>query len=246
MVKAFVFLTKLAIGIFVALLLSSCNWRVNFNGGEDGSGNITNETRNITEDFTKIEVSHGIEVIVSQSDTKSVSVEADDNLQKLIVTRVENGVLFIEAKESYNSTDTPTVTVKLPVINGLTSTSGASISSSTTLVTETIDVKSSSGSSIAISVEADMISLETTSGSTMEVSGKALKLETSASSGSVIDAEKLQANEVTSQGTSGSTTDVSPIVSLSGKASSGASIGYHKLPKTISKEESSGGSVSEE
>lgn len=245
MVKVLVFVTKLIIGIFIALLFSACN--MNFSiGSEKGSGNVTTETRTINEDFKKIDVSHGIIVIVEQSDNKSVTVEADDNIQKLIVTRVENDVLIVEASEGYNTDNTPKVTVKMPVINGLSSSSGSNIKSNNTLVSQNLTVDASSGSEIGISVEADMLTLETTSGSTMEVSGKALKLETSASSGSVIDAEKLQANEVSSQGSSGSSTDVTPIVSLTGKASSGASIGYHKVPKTVTKEESSGGSVSEE
>ncbi len=245
MVKVLVFLTKLAFGIFIALLFSSCRYDINF-GSEKGSGNITIENRSVNEEFSKVEVSHGISLVIEQSKDKSITVEADDNLQKLILTNVENGVLIVKAREGYNSKKTPKVTVKMPVISGLSSSSGSSISSVNTLITENIAVEASSGSNIDIDVEADNISLETTSGSTMEVGGKALKLETNASSGSVINAEKLQANEVTSQGSSGSSTDVTPIISLSGKASSGASIGYHKIPKNVTKEESSGGSVRQE
>jgi hypothetical protein len=51
------------------------------------------------------------------------------------------------------------------------------------------------------------------------------------------------ANEVTAQSTSGSSIDVHPLVSLNAKASSGASIEYDGKPKTIVKEETSGGSV---
>jgi len=51
------------------------------------------------------------------------------------------------------------------------------------------------------------------------------------------------ANEVIAQTTSGSSTSVYPILKLEAKASSGSSIDYHKVPKTIIKKESSGGSV---
>jgi hypothetical protein len=53
-------------------------------------------------------------------------------------------------------------------------------------------------------------------------------------------------NEVVSQATSGSSTDVYPVLKLEAKVSSGSSINYHNEPKTISKEENSGGSVSKE
>ena len=46
--------------------------------------------------------------------------------------------------------------------------------------------------------------------------------------------------------TSGSSTNVHPLVSLRAKASSGSSIDYNSSPKTVTKEESSGGSVSKD
>ena len=245
MIKAIILFTKVAIVTLAALLFTSCKYAVNFGDGIEGSGNITTETRNVTQDFKKIEVGYGIQVEVEQSNTKSVVVKADDNLQKHITTTVENGVLKIESDHSYNSTQTPTVTVQMPVINALEATSGSKITGKNNIITPLIAVKSSSGSEINLTVEADEISVESTSGSTIEVRGKAIKLDTSSSSGSSIDAENLLANEVYAQATSGSSTDVSPIVTLKGKASSGASVDYHKTPKTLTKEENSGGSVSE-
>lgn len=246
MIKAIILLTKVAIVTLVALTMTSCKFSLDFGDGIKGSGNITTETRTINEDFKKIVVNYGIEVVVEQSNSKSLVVKADDNLQKHITTKVENGVLKISSDESYNSTETPIVTIQMPIINGLEAAAGSKITSKNTLITSLIAVKSSSGSEINLSVEADDISIESTSGSTIEVRGKALKLDTSSSSGSDIDAQKLFANQVDAQATSGSSTDVSPIVSLKGKASSGSSINYYKTPKTLSKEATSGGSVSKE
>jgi len=73
-----------------------------------------------------------------------------------------------------------------------------------------------------------------------------LNLNTDSSSGSSIDARELLANDVVSETSSGSTTNTHPILSLNGKASSGSSIHYNGSPKTVVKEESSGGSVSKE
>jgi hypothetical protein len=246
MLKLITLITKFIVAALMALLFSSCGQSINLGNGIKGSGNITTETRPANDDFKKIEVSRGIKVIVEQSDNKSITVEADDNLQQHIITKIENGVLTIKSDEGYNSTETPTVKVKMPVINGLSASSGSEITSAGVLITENIDVKSSSGSQINISVEADAIEMESSSGSQIEASGKALKAETSSSSGSTIEAKNLMVNEVFSQTSSGSSTSVYPIVKLDAKASSGSSISYHKIPKTVSKEENSGGSVSEE
>jgi hypothetical protein len=245
MIKIITIITKFIVATLMALLFASCNPSFHFGDGIKGSGNITTETRPATQDFKNIEVSYGIKVIVEQADTKSITVEADDNLQQHIITKIENGVLKIESDKNYNSTETPIVNVKMPVVNGLSTISGSEITSSKTLISNNINAKSSSGSHINIDVEADAITLETSSGSSIDASGKALKLETTSSSGSTIDAKDLMANEVISQTTSGSSTSVYPIVKLDAKASSGGSINYHKVPKTLSKEETSGGSVSE-
>lgn len=235
-------LAKATFLIAAFLLLTSC--RINFGEGREGNGNVVEQTRNITEDFQFIEVSTGVEVHVEQADTKSVVVEADDNLQELIVTKVENGVLYVKSTDSYYSDNSPKVIVKMPVISGLTASSGSTLRSMNKLITENIAVKSSSGSEIGIEVEADAITVESSSGSSARVSGKALKLETSSSSGSTLDAGDLLANDVFSQSTSGSSTTVNPILTLDGKASSGSSVMYMNVPKTLTKEESSGGSVS--
>ncbi|MFM2369725.1 MAG: hypothetical protein RL619_2035 [Bacteroidota bacterium] len=242
MIKLITIITKFIVATLIALLFSSCVYS-SLGMGIKGSGNVTTDTRPANQEFKSIEVSSGIRVIVSQSDNKSITVQADDNLQQHIITKIENGVLIIESDKGYNATETPVVNVKIPVINGLSTSSGSEITSSGVLITENIDVKSESGSEINIEVEADAIKIESESGSSIEVGGKALKLETSSSSGSQIDAKKLMTNEVKANSESGSSTSVYPIVRLDAKASSGSSINYHKSPKTILKVEYSGGSV---
>lgn len=246
MIKAIIFLTKLILATLVAMLFSSCKHTINLGDGIDGNGNVITQTRVIDKEFTGIDVSHGIDLAVELSQEKSIIVEADENLQKHIVVRVENNILIVEADENYNSTNTPQVTVKMPVIKELYAEGGSSLRSNNDLICENLKVKSSSGSEIEIAVQADNLSLESSSGSNIAISGMALKLETITSSGSEIDARKLMANDVTAQSTSGSSTSVFPILSLNAKASSGSSIDYHKNPKIIKKEESSGGSVSEQ
>lgn len=245
MIKLITLITKFIVATLMALLFSSCGHAISFNEIK-GSGNIVTETRNANHDFKSIEVSRGIKVIVTQSDNKSITVEADDNLQQHIITKIENGVLIVESDESYNATETPVVNVKMPIINGLSASSGSEITSTGVLITENVNVKSSSGSQVNINVEADVIKAESSSGSHIGVTGKALKLETSCSSGSEIEAKNLMANEVIAEAESGSSTSVYPIVQLKAEASSGSSISYHKIPKTISKEENSGGSVEQQ
>lgn len=230
--------------LLLTLSLTSCNGNLNLIDGIDGSGNVVTEKRNIETSFTKIQASTGVEVILEQGSPSEVEVEVDDNLMKYIVTRVENGTLIVKIDGNINTMESAIVRVKTKTIEGLESSSGASIKTINKLSGTSVALKTSSGSTIQADLEYEKVSCESTSGSEIKVSGKALALDTKSSSGSEIDAKELASNEITSQSTSGSSTTVNPIVLLNAKASSGSSIDYVKEPKKVVKEETSGGSVS--
>lgn len=240
---------KTAIKLFTLFLIigfTSCNHSVNFGNGIDGSGNVITEKRNIRQKFTKISASTGVNVILEQGSPTMVEVETDDNLIEHVVTEVENGTLIVKIDGNINMMSTINVRVKTETISSLESSSGSSITSKNTLNGSSIALKSSSGSEIEVDLEYENVSCESTSGSEIKTSGKALKLETKSSSGSQIDASNLATNEVYAQSTSGSSITVKPIVKLDAKASSGSSIDYIQEPKSITIDETSGGSVSKE
>jgi hypothetical protein len=225
-------------------LFTSCKTDINLGNGIDGNGNVQTEARTIAQPFTKIAVNRGIEVIVEQGETVMVEVEADENLIKHIITTVENGTLIITSDENIDNAEKETVRVKMPIIEALETTSGSTLKSKNTLRGTKLSVKSSSGSELTAALEYEKVHAESTSGSDMTLFGKVLQLESASSSGSQINAEKLLANEVHAQATSGSSTEVNALVKIDGKASSGASINYEGKPKDVQKDESSGGSVS--
>lgn len=230
--------------LLLTLSLTSCNGNLNLIDGIDGSGNVVTEKRNIETPFTKIQASTGVEVILEQGSPSEVEVEVDDNLMKYIVTRVENGTLIVKIDGNINTMESAIVRVKTKTIEGLESSSGASIKTINKLSGTSVALKTSSGSTIQADLEYEKVSCESTSGSEIKVSGKTLALDTKSSSGSEINAKELASNEITAQSTSGSSTTVNPIVLLNAKASSGSSIDYVKEPKKVVKEETSSGSVS--
>ncbi len=243
MVKLIVYITKTIVAILVALVVASCQYSIDLGDSIKGSGNIISENRPVNGDFTSIEVSRGIDVIVTQSNINSIEVKADDNIIEHILTDINNSVLTITLDKSVKNLSSKKVYVTLPNIESLRSTSGSSISSKNTLVVKSIDVKSSSGSEINIDVEAEKIICESSSGSEISVEGKAIKLEASSSSGSEIEAQNLLANDIIANSSSGSSIELHPIISLNAKASSGSDIIYFNNPKSLTKKSSSGGSI---
>lgn len=245
MIKFMVHFVKIVVTAIVALLFGSCQYHIDGIGETiTGSGNVVTKERDL-KDFTKIEVSRALDCEVYQSDNFKVEVIADDNLVNHIKTEVRNGKLKISSDYgNYRNVKSKLIRVYLPIIDVLEATSAANMTTKTTIKSNEILIKSSSAADINATVESEKIKLESTSGSDITASGKAIDLYTQSSSGSDINAGKLLANNVNSQSTSGSDTTVNPILSLSAKASSGASIEYTKTPKSISKQTTSGGSIS--
>jgi len=246
MLKIITLITKFILVALTALLIASCNHSINLQSIE-GSGNVTTERRNVEGDFKSIEVSNGIDLVIEQSNLTEIVVEADDNLQKHILTKVENGTLIISCdKNSFINTRSKKVRVKMPVIEQLEANSGASITSINTLKGENITLNTSSAATINLSLESDDINCDSSSGSTITINGMGLKMKANASSGSAIKAKNLFANQVNAEASSGATIQTHPIVSLDAEASSGGSISYNKIPKSIRKETNSGGSIRQE
>jgi hypothetical protein len=243
MIKIIIHITKFIIATITALLFASCNFNMNT---VEGSGNVTTEKRIVEGDFKNISVSNAIDVVIEQSDTTEITVEADDNLQKEIITKVENGTLIIKCKfSSFRNITMKKVTVKVPSLEKIEASSASTIQSKNVFQGENIDLESSSAATMDLNIESDNISATSSSGSSITVHGKALKVQTKASSGATVDAGKLLANEVNADVSSGGSINVHPIVTLKAEASSGGHINYDITPKTIEKKSSSGGSISQ-
>lgn len=246
MIKVITLITKFIVITLIALFFGSCN-QISGLGSITGSGHVTTEKRTVTGDFKNVEVSNALDLVIEQSDKTEITVEADDNLQKEITTKVENGVLVISCKiGNFVNISSKKITVKMPVIEGLEASSASTINANNTLKGSSLSLTSSSAGSIHVTAEYENIQLTTSSASNQTINGKAIHLETSSSSGSVLNAGELLANEVVANASSGSSTIVSPIVNLKAEASSGGNISYNKSPKSIQKEENSGGSVHQE
>lgn len=245
MVKS-IFSTKVMVAVMAAIVFSSCQIRIN--DGIEGNGNVTTQTRDVGGNFSKIEANKGLNVTIEQAGQYSVEVEADENLQEHITTKVENGTLVITTDENIDEATNKDIHIKMPSLTEIETSSAASVSTRGTFkgVGSSITVKTSSGSEANLDLEFDNINCDSSSGSSISVSGKALKLTTDSGSGSTIDAQSLLVNDVVADASSGSSNNVHPLVSLDAKASSGSSINYSGSPTKVTKHESSGGSVSKE
>jgi hypothetical protein len=82
---------------------------------ERGSGKIISEIREV-KDFTKIQISYPAQVVISQGEAESLTIEADDNVAAVIHTEVVNGVLEIDNLHGHLLIISPTRPPKITIV----------------------------------------------------------------------------------------------------------------------------------
>lgn len=239
-------LTKIIVSTLFSLLMFSCNFNMNWSPGVSGNGNVVTVDRTVEGSFDKIEVSRGMDVYLTQGDTETIEVEADENLQDIIVTEIKDNVLKIYADQNISHSKSQKVFVNFRTVSSISSSSGSDVFSTNTITAESLELSTSSGSDMELNVNADRIDCSSSSGSDLKLSGKTNTLIAEASSGSDIKAGSLDAVISHVKASSGADITVNTSKELIAKASSGGDIKYYGNPEKINKSDGVSGSISKQ
>jgi hypothetical protein len=235
--------TKFIAMLVVLFITSSCF--IDGVMGIKGNRNVISENRNISSKFEKIDIQQGIRLYLTQGNTTSLKVEADENILDLLITEVENNQLKIYFKKNVYKAKARNVYLTTKNISSIEASSGSSVKTDNTWQSSDFLINTSSGSSVKINVNANAVTSSSSSGSTIKLFGKTNTFNAKASSGSSINADELLSKNVSAKVSSGANIRVNASGKLTAKASSGGSIGYEGNPTEINKDTSSGGSVNE-
>jgi hypothetical protein len=230
-------LVKIAIALTLSLLLSSCG--LDFSNGEKGNGNLTSQNRTITEDFTTVAASEGLNVFVSQGDDFKIKVEADENIIDLIGTDIENNVLKIYAIKNIGNA-TKNIYVSLPKIVGLKSSSGSSLKAESTITMEKLKLETSSGAILSAKISTENVDVAASSGANITLTGTTKNMNVEASSGAYINASDLKSERSNAQASSGANININVSETLQADAGSGGNISYSGKAKISTKKSVSG------
>ena len=232
------------ISIYLALLFTTTSCDFEQIIGVKGNGNVVSEKRSINSDFEIINVQQGINLYLTQGKPTDINVEADENIMDLLITEVKNNELHIYFEKNVNRAKARNIYLTTEDISKIATSSGASVKSENTLQATSLDLESSSGSTIKIRTNANEIKSASSSGSSIIIFGKSNTFSANASSGSSINANELTTFDAITKVSSGANIAVNVTGKLTAKASSGGAIDYEGNPADIEKETSSGGSVS--
>ncbi|MDP5082295.1 MAG: DUF2807 domain-containing protein [Winogradskyella sp.] len=236
-------LIRIIIASIVSILMLSCNFSMNLGTGVNGNRDVVTRDREISDDFNTITVSQGLDLYLTQSSNVSLSIEADENLHELIVTEVENGVLKIYTSKNINKAASRKIMLDFSDISVIKATSGSDVYSTNTIEVDNLELSTTSGADMKLTVNTTELTCKATSGSDLKLSGSSKNLNASATSGSDIDASNLITEISDVSATSGADISVNTSIELTARATSGGDVRYTGHPEKVNKSDSSAGSV---
>jgi len=235
-------ISKIIAILFIATLFTSCS--VDMMNRVSGDKNVITKNRKIADQFTGIKVSTGLDVYITQGSKNKVIVEADENLHKIIITEVEDGVLKIYADKGIWRATAKKIHVTIKDLTLLTATSGSDVYGKEVINTDEISISTTSGADINIKVNSTSVETNSTSGSDIHISGITTNHASNATSGSSIDAYDLESENTIAKVTSGADINIYASKKLEARATSGGDIDFKGNPKKVYKKTTSGGSIS--
>lgn len=230
---------KLFFFVLTIVFYSSCT---NFaKPKEKGSGNIITQQSTISS-FDAINVTDGLNVIVTMGEKEDITIQADDNLMEHIITEVENGNLKIYAAKNINQ-ENIRIDVVAVELSQLQASAAANLKITNTVKTELFNCEVSSAANIELMIQTESLSVSASSSGRMKLKGRVDEANLSASSAGMIDAKSLVTENCTAQASSGGEVAVEVTGDLNALASSGGTINYIGNPTIQNKEISSGGNI---
>ncbi|NBL63831.1 DUF2807 domain-containing protein [Flavobacterium sp. NST-5] len=226
------------------IILLSCN-------SENAPGCFKTAGKNITqqiavENFNKINISEGIELVISQGNEISVAIKTGENLLENISAEVIDNQLFIKNNNScnwirnYNST---TVFVTVPNLDNIYSASQFSVRSQGILEFPQLSLQSGMFSHTAsgefqLNVKCNVLTIEDNKSSYFNISGETIDLNVNFYDGNArFDGENLVAKNVNCFQRSSNDIVVNPSDKVQGTIYSTGNIILKNLPPIIQVEE---------
>lgn len=227
---------------------------------------LNGENRNVGQ-FSKIEVSLGVNVNYKQENSTSVNVLADSDKLQNVITKVENGVLkvYVDNKGKNNlKFKNLTINVSSPHLETINATVGGSFTTIKSLTENNLSIKTESGGSVKGNFivkettnvdmssggdfKADLITnrlvLNNSSGASVVLAGNAKTANIDVNSGASCKADNFIINTADAQSTSGASLSLHVKDKLKVNVSSGGSVKLKGNPDLDSRvDKISGGSL---
>lgn len=168
-----------------------------------GNQKVTTEERTV-DNFDAVSVSSGIDLYLTQGNTNTLKLEADENLMKHIKTEVKNGTLKIYSDETLSDAKSLKAHLTFKALEKISGSAGADVFTENTLKADEMKVNMSSGSDLKMTLESSEANFNMSSGSDAIVKYIGENLTINASSGSDFEINADELDELVLDISSGS------------------------------------------
>jgi hypothetical protein len=212
---------------------------------EKGSGNMVTETRQVS-DFDSIQVDYPARVIISQGNTETLKIEAEDNVLPGLKTEVKGNDLRIYYKSQdgkhVNPTKVVVITITAKELSAL-DFSSAGESTVTGLKSDDLSVSLSGAGNVKLNdITVQKLNVSLSGAGSAAASGAADDLRVNISGFGGFNGKDLQSNTVSVNISGAGSATVHAEDTLSASISGAGSVSYYGSPD-VSKEISGVGSV---
>jgi hypothetical protein len=207
------------------------------------------KTRSISGNFSKLSVSSGVELFLSQGNETSLAVSVSDSkYEERFKTEVVDGVLkiYYDNKGGTWSNDKNRklkAYLSVKSLEGIKASAGCRVTISNVFNANDLAISVSSGAMMTGAFKANSISADLSSGAELSTSGSANKVTVSASSGASFKGFELVSQYCTASANSGASIRIGVQKELTASANSGGDITYKGTPTVNKGTVNSGGSV---
>ncbi len=156
-----------------------------------GNGNVVEDTRKVGS-FDRISAASGLDVYLTQGNSTSVVVEADENLLAQIKTEVRGSTLKMYVDKSIYKATAMKVHVTMRDIEGISSSGGSDVYSENTISSDDLEIVTSGGSDVKLVIDVDELDCVSSGGSDAILKGNVRHASFSSSGGSDIEAKELR------------------------------------------------------
>jgi len=203
----------LALISMLAIFAVSCKWTVGF---VRGSGNVIAEERDVS-DFHKVHLSGVGNLIITQGEVESLTIEADDNIVPIIEADVFGDELNISFKRGYTFIPSATIKFYLTVADlDEISLSGAGNIDCEGFETEVLQFDVSGAGDLDFDLDAERVEVVVSGAGNIILSGKVDSQEIEINGAGKYDGEDLESREcaITVSGAGSATVNVSELLDV--------------------------------
>jgi ribosomal protein S25 len=238
MKKSYLQIFVLVALLSVSLLSSSCRRFRKVHG----SGKAATEKRTVVE-FTKVDVSGGLKVTLTQDSSSVVTVTADDNLLKYIKTEVEGDKLRIYTTRNLDSRTELRIGVGLRKLEDLEVSGAVEVSSIGRITTGNLDLHLSGSTKLDMDLNAADVHTDGSGSTELKLKGQAASHNVSMSGSGDIDALDFVVGKYNIETSGASHCKINVLKDLSVHTSGASEIEYRGSPSNVSSDKSGASSI---